>query len=121
MSDFKRPHRAESTAYVPLQQSHFARSPPDMPHEDDDESPRSEQSDSSTLLESGMQLEDADYGKRSLWERVVAYIRPSRLRWKRKGGQNEGADCLDCEKRMVGRRKASRRCMRIGGGILLLL
>jgi len=68
-----------------------------------------------------MQLEDADYGKRSLWERVVAYIRPERLRWKRKGGQNEGADCLDCEKRMVGRRKASRRCMRIGGGILLLL
>jgi len=121
MADLKRPYRAESTAYVPLQQSHFARSPSNMPHENEDESPISEQSDSSTLLEIGMQLEDVAYGKRSVWDRVVAYIQPSRLHSKRKGLQSEGADCLDCEMRMVGRRKASRKCMRIGGGILLLL
>ena len=89
-----------------------------MPFEDD-ELPGSSHSDSSTLLEDGMHPEDVHYERRSVWERLVCYIRPSHSKQKRL--QSEATDCLHCEKKMVGRRKASRRCMKLGVGILLLL
>lgn len=97
-----------------------AATPPSiLPYQDREEDASTGTVDSQRYLGHGTQCEEVSNRNEPAWRRVISHFYPLRLRARQQLRRKPNEACF-CEKSM-GRRRSSRRCLRLGLGLLIAL